>query len=283
MYFQGDNDDDDGNGGNGGGDDGKETKTITDDKVKVLFDFDRRVPGEPYSLEFTAAECAAIRARGQGDGLILAEDLSEDEVKAFTGAKKIPVRVEAALAFKIQVVQKCERNGKWIEVGDALTPLKLKDDENDEDTKAIEASTLELSLGASGLIMTQFYSDRKSVSEATKSARISKIQNYFLIVFAVLFVGGFLVKSYVEEKIFDRDVAKLLKYYKHVIPDSIHDGDLNHARYMVYKYRNKKKKLWKTLEVKYGIPVQDDYSDLVEEEEDVVELDDEEKEEEPDL
>ena len=80
-----------------------------------------------------------------------------------------------------------------------------------------------------------------------------------------------------EEYVFERDVAKLLEYYKYVLPDSIHDGDVQHAKYMVYKYRNKKAKLWKVLETKYGIPVSDDYSHLDDNgEEEVIELDDEE-------
>ena len=124
----------------------------------------------------------------------------------------------------------------------------------------------------------------KSVVEATKSARNSKILYYVGMLFTILFVGGFLVKSYVDEKILDRDTAKLLAYYKAVVPNSIRDGDEHHARYMVYKYRNKKAKLWKTLENKYGIPVSDDYSFLDEDEEEVVELDeDSEKKEQPDL
>ena len=75
------------------------------------------------------------------------------------------------------------------------------------------------------------------------------------------FFGGFLVKSYVEEKTFDRDVQKLLQYYKHVLPGSIMDGDIHQARYVVYKYRHKKHKLWKNLEKKYGEPVRDLWDD----------------------
>ena len=33
------------------------------------------------------------------------------------------------------------------------------------------------------------------------------------------------------------------------------DGDLNNARYLVWKYRGKKEKLWRSLEKKYGEPV----------------------------
>lgn len=33
------------------------------------------------------------------------------------------------------------------------------------------------------------------------------------------------------------------------------DGDLHNARYLVWKYKGKKAKLWKSLEKKYGAPV----------------------------
>jgi len=47
---------------------------------------------------------------------------------------------------------------------------------------------------------------------------------------------------------------------------------------MVYKYRNKKDKLWKVLETKYGISVTDDYSHL-DEKGDIIELDEDEEKE----
>lgn len=72
---------------------------------------------------------------------------------------------------------------------------------------------------------------------------------------AIAFFGGFLVKSWWEDRVFERDTRRLLAYYKHVIPGSLSDGDLHNARYLVYKYRNKKEKLWKNLEKKYGAPV----------------------------
>lgn len=265
-------------------DDEDDVDTDNDDNIKVLFDFDRRLPATPYTLELKAAECTAIRARGKDNPVPADEHLSEEEVNKFTGGRMIPVREEAAHAFKLQIVQKSERDGKWISVGDVIEPLHLKED-GEEGTVAIEEAHLQISVGPSGLIMTETYSDRKSIVEATKSARNSKIQYYVALIFGILFVGGFLVKSYVDEKIFERDTGKLLKYYAHVIPGSIHDGDEMHARYMVYKYRNKKARLWKTLENKYGIPVQDEYPVEEKDEEEVVELDNEEsnKEEQPDL
>jgi hypothetical protein len=70
-----------------------------------------------------------------------------------------------------------------------------------------------------------------------------------------LFIGGFLVKSFVEERIFTRDTERVLAYYKRVAPNSLHDGNEHGARYLVWKYKGKKDKLWRRLEAKYGIPV----------------------------
>ena len=58
-----------------------------------------------------------------------------------------------------------------------------------------------------------------------------------------------------EERIFERDTHRVLAYYKHAAPNSFHDGDERHARYMVWKYKGKKDKLWRRLEAKYDIPV----------------------------
>lgn len=96
---------------------------------------------------------------------------------------------------------------------------------------------------------------RESVSQATKSARNSALRYYLGIFFAIAFFGGFLVKSYWEERVFERDTKRLLAYYKHVVPGSMADGDVHTARYLVWKYSKKKKKLWKSLEKKYGEPV----------------------------
>lgn len=76
-----------------------------------------------------------------------------------------------------------------------------------------------------------------------------------------------MVKSYVEERVFERDTKRLLAYYKHVVPGSIMDGDEHNARYLVWKYRGKKDKLWKRLETKYGEPVLETHEYVFEEEE----------------
>jgi len=96
---------------------------------------------------------------------------------------------------------------------------------------------------------------RQSVAVATKSARNSAIRYYVGILFAILFFGGFLFKSYYDEYVLERDTKRLLAYYKYVVPGSFHDGDEHSARYTCYKYRNKKDRLWRNLERKYGEPV----------------------------
>ena len=90
--------------------------------------------------------------------------------------------------------------------------------------------------------------------QATVSARNSTLRYWIGIILAVAFFGGFLVKSYWEEAVFERDTRRLLAYYKHVLPGSIQDGDEHNARYLVWKYRGKKEKLWRMLEKKYGEP-----------------------------
>lgn len=93
---------------------------------------------------------------------------------------------------------------------------------------------------------------RQSLVQATKSARNSKIRYYVGLLIAILLFGGFLVRSYYEEYAFKRDVKRLLAYYQHIVPGSIADGDEQNARYLVWKYRYKKQKLWRMLEKKYG-------------------------------
>ena len=86
-----------------------------------------------------------------------------------------------------------------------------------------------------------------------------------------------------EEKIFQRDTERVLAYYKHVAPNSINDGDERNARYLVWKYKGKKDKLWRRLETKYGVPVRhahewdDDEEENVKEEEEEENLDDEDE------
>ena len=122
------------------------------------------------------------------------------------------------------------------------------------------------------------YNNRQSVVQATKSARWSAIQWYLGVGFAILFFGGFFVKSWWEERVFERDTRRLLAYYKHVLTGSLLDGDVQNARYVVYRYRNKKNKLWKGLEKKYDVPVylEDEWGDYTEGGEDSDESEDHE-------
>ena len=99
------------------------------------------------------------------------------------------------------------------------------------------------------------YSGSESVVIATKSARNSAIRYYLGILFAILFFGGFLFKSYWDDYVLNRDTERLLLFYKYHVAGSFNDGDEHHARYTCYKYRNKKDKLWRGLEKKYEVPV----------------------------
>ena len=95
----------------------------------------------------------------------------------------------------------------------------------------------------------------ETIVQATKSARNSKLLRWGTIIGLFSFMGFFFVKSYVDERIFDRDTDRLLAYYKRAAKNSMHDGDVRGARYLVWKYKGKKDKLWKRLEAKYNIPV----------------------------
>lgn len=137
---------------------------------------------------------------------------------------------------------------------------------------------------------TNQYHASESVAIATKSARNSAIRYYLGILFAILFFGGFFVKSYWDDYVLNRDAERLLLFYKHNVPGSYNDGDEHHARYTCYKYRNKKDKLWRNLEKKYGVPVLQSHeykallseqADVGEEEEETVDLDDNDEEEKP--
>ena len=114
---------------------------------------------------------------------------------------------------------------------------------------------LEINLSTVGIISTKLITNGETIVQATKSARNSKLLRWGTIIGSVLFIGGFLVKSFVEERIFERDTQRVLAYYKHAAPNSFHDGDERQARYLVWKYKGKKDALWRRLEAKYGVPV----------------------------
>ena len=217
--------------------------------VKTIFDFDRRVPAGPYQIDLNAAECV-VHQSGVTD--LSDEDLLK-AIKDNESSKYIPKREAAALNLRVQIVQKSTRDGEWKKVGDDMSPLVMVD--KDEKKTACERVVLQLSLGVTGLITHELVGERESVVQAVKTARNSALRYYLGIFAAIAFFGGFLIKSYWEERVFERDTRRLLAYYKNVIPGSMSDGDLHNARYLVWKYRNKKDKLWRNLEKKYDEPV----------------------------
>jgi hypothetical protein len=230
---------------------------------KVIFDFDRRVPAGPYQIDFTAAECAAHLANG-GKGI---EDDGEliEKAKSLEGSRGIPDREAAALKCRFRLYQKTSRgdndDSEWIRVGNDMKPLSMEHSQKDEGESgddnmvAIESAVLEISLSNVGIVTTKLITNGETIVQATKSARNSKLLRWGTIIGSVLFIGGFLVKSYVEERIFDRDTQRVLAYYKHAAPNSFHDGDERQARYLVWKYKGKKDALWRRLEAKYAVPV----------------------------
>jgi len=114
--------------------------------VKTIFDFDRRVPAGPYTIDFRASECAVHRELGS--------DLSDEEflkaAKANEGSKKIPKREEAARNLRVQILQKWSRDGDWKKVGDVKKALVVLN--KDEEEIPVEHVALELSLAPSGII-----------------------------------------------------------------------------------------------------------------------------------
>lgn len=253
---------------------------------KVLFDFDRRVPAGPYQIDFTAAECAAhVRHVDKNGGKCIEDDnVLIQQATSLEGSRGIPQREKAALQLRFRMYQKTERgDGDWIQVGDEMRPLSMEHSQKEEGESgednlvANESAVLEISLSAVGLMSTGLITNGETIVQATKSARNSKLLRYGGIIGSILFVGGFLVKSFVEERIFERDTQKVMAYYKHAAPNSFHDGDERQARYLVWKYKGKKERLWRRLEVKYDIPMRNAWEW---EEDDNVEKDDGEKEDE---
>ena len=127
---------------------------------------------------------------------------------------------------------------------------------------------------------------RQSIVQAVKSARSTSFWWYFRVLAAIVFFGGFFLKSLIDDQTRKHDVKKVLAYYKHVAPGTINDGDERNAQYLCWKYKGKKDKLWKRLETKYDTPMrelhewedEEDEEDTgankkVEEEEDEVDLD----------
>jgi hypothetical protein len=133
--------------------------------VKMVFDFDRQIPAGPYALDFKASEIAAHRSgpSSSAGGKALSDEDFAKEVKQFEGAKGIPMREEAALNFKLQVLQKWTRDGEWKPVGDILDPLvKETTDKDGKTTKrdACEEIRLELTLGVTGMLTSSLIGER---------------------------------------------------------------------------------------------------------------------------
>eukprot|EP00978_Attheya_sp_CCMP212_P020975 scaffold60718_cov59-Attheya_sp.AAC.7 len=89
-------------------------------------------------------------------------------------------------------------------------------------------------------------------------------------------------KSYWDEHVLQRDTERVLQFYKHMAPNSYAAGDERNARYLVWKYRGKKDRLWRRLEVKYNHPVLNPWEwpdePEKEEEEDEIDLDNDKSE-----
>lgn len=235
-------------------------------KPKVIFDFDRRVPAGPYQIDITAAECAAHVKhckKNPKDNCVEDEDALIELTNSMRGSRGIPEREVAALKLRMRILQRTSRDGDgdWIRVGDDMRPLSMAHSQKDEGESgedhfvATESAVCTMSLSTVGLISTEFVTNGETIVQATKSARNNKLMRWGGMIGGVLFIGGFLVKSYVEERVFDRDTQRVLAYYKHAAPNSFHDGDERQARYLVWKYKGKKDKLWRRLETKYNVPV----------------------------
>lgn len=124
------------------------------EEVKPIFDFDRRIPAGPYSIDLKASECVVHR-EGSGN---LDDEAFLKASKDHEGSKGIPKREEAALDLRVQVVQRWTRDGDWKKVGNPLEPLVKTD--RDEKRIAIEETTLVLSYGVSGMVSVEMQGDR---------------------------------------------------------------------------------------------------------------------------
>jgi len=241
---------------------------------KVIFDYDRRVPTSAHRIDFSASECVAIR---KDRTLLDDEEKLYDEAQKWSKGKYNALREAAALDLRVRVVQRIERGGKWRGVGSVFTALtqNAEDDDNNgegeknsadsevegaDDSKnkmAVETSTLELSLDSVGYIGVTLISDGQSIVQAVKSARSTSFWWYFRVLAAIVFFGGFFLKSITDDQTRKRDVKKVLAFYKNVAPGTINDGDERNAQYLCWKYKGKKDKLWRRLEAKYDHPMRE--------------------------
>ena len=158
-----------------------------------------------------------------------------------------------------------DNNSEWIRLGNDMKPLSMEHGQKDEGESgddnmvAIKSAVLEISLSSVGITTTKLITNGETIVQATKSARNSKLLRWGTIIGigCVLFIGAFLVKSCVEERIFERDTQRVLAAEgdDKVSVNSFHDGDERQARYLVWKYKGKKDALWRRLKAKYGVQV----------------------------
>jgi len=127
--------------------------------VKVVFDFDRRIPAGPFTIDLNAAECAVHRSQSTDS---MSEEQLLKAIKDNEGAKGIPTREAAALALRVQIVQKWTRDGDWKQVGDVMKPLVKSKEGKDKELvdDACEQVNLELSLGITGMITNSLVGQR---------------------------------------------------------------------------------------------------------------------------
>jgi hypothetical protein len=128
--------------------------------VKIIFDFDRRVPAGPYPIDLKAADCVVHKNGVSPD---TDEEAFIKASKDAEGARGIPKREIAALDLKIQIVQKWTRDGAWVKVGDAIEPLVKMEGDADggaEKRVACESVSLELGLGITGMLTTNLVGER---------------------------------------------------------------------------------------------------------------------------
>lgn len=120
---------------------------------------------------------------------------------------------------------------------------------------------------------------RQSILQAVKTARNTSIWWYVRVFSAIVFFGGFFLKSLIDDRIRKHDVKRILAFYKQAAPGTMNDGDNHNAQYLCWKYKGTKDKLWRRLETKYGEPVKElhEYEAMADEEEDGEEKKEEEK------
>jgi len=258
--------------------------------IKVIFDFDRRIPAGPSKMEIIAAEFVAreILNKINDDD----DELTEKEIGKYSGKNYIPQREKIAMKLKVQVYQKVQRDGIWIPVGDALKPLvkiekkKLennseKNEEVDEEVVvACESSTLRLSLSENGVLTAAVVGNFESVVQALENSQYLKIRYYGILTTVTTLCIYFFIRAYWVEYTNSRDVKRLLHYYKIAAPNTFHDGDNWNARYLIWKYKGRRHVLWRRLEAKYDVPVPETWDGEDDDKDDEQDIDFDEMEEE---